>query len=419
MKMNEYITPNYVKYALANTPQVTFEVTDACNLRCKYCGYGELYDDYDARENQRLSDQKALLLLDYLHTLWQSPLNVSYQKNIFISFYGGEPLMNMPFIESVVGHCETVLKSDLRTFTFSMTTNAILLDRYMDFLVHHDFQLLISLDGNEWGDSYRVDKGGHPSFNRVVQNVERLREAYPDFFERRVNFNAVLHNRNSVESIYDFFKVKYGKTPSIGELNNMGIRPEKRVEFTHMFRNTEESLFDSEHYSEIERDLFMTSPTYKSTALFLRQYSDFTYRDYNELLFGKQSPEKQIPTVTCVPFSKKVFVTVNGKILPCERIGHQFALGYLTDDAVVLDFDAIAQRYNTWYSKLEKQCSACHLRRSCIQCIFNLPCIEEERVRCHGFMTAKDFEHYRDVQMSFLYRHPEAYAKIMKEVVFE
>jgi len=62
MKKNEYISPDYVKYALANTPQVTFEVTDACNLRFRYCGYGELYGDYDARENRRLSDQKALLL---------------------------------------------------------------------------------------------------------------------------------------------------------------------------------------------------------------------------------------------------------------------------------------------------------------------------------------------------------------------
>lgn len=32
---------------------------------------------------------------------------------------------------------------------FTMTTNGILLDRYLDFLVQHDFQLLISLDGNE------------------------------------------------------------------------------------------------------------------------------------------------------------------------------------------------------------------------------------------------------------------------------
>ena len=45
--MNKYITSDYVVSALANLPQLVFEVTDACNLRCKYCAYGEFYEDYD------------------------------------------------------------------------------------------------------------------------------------------------------------------------------------------------------------------------------------------------------------------------------------------------------------------------------------------------------------------------------------
>ena len=49
--MNKYITSDYVVSALANLPQLVFEVTDACNLRCKYCAYGEFYEDYDCREN--------------------------------------------------------------------------------------------------------------------------------------------------------------------------------------------------------------------------------------------------------------------------------------------------------------------------------------------------------------------------------
>ena len=28
--------------SLSNLKQLIFEVTDACNLRCKYCGYGDL-----------------------------------------------------------------------------------------------------------------------------------------------------------------------------------------------------------------------------------------------------------------------------------------------------------------------------------------------------------------------------------------
>ena len=32
----EYLTKEDVKFSLANTPQVTFEITDACNLQLLY-----------------------------------------------------------------------------------------------------------------------------------------------------------------------------------------------------------------------------------------------------------------------------------------------------------------------------------------------------------------------------------------------
>lgn len=38
------ITAESIRQNLINLPQIVFEVTDACNLRCKYCGYAGLYD---------------------------------------------------------------------------------------------------------------------------------------------------------------------------------------------------------------------------------------------------------------------------------------------------------------------------------------------------------------------------------------
>ena len=250
--MNKYITSDYVVSALANLPQLVFEVTDACNLRCKYCAYGEFYEDYDCRENKMLSTEKAIRLIDYLAEYWNSNLNTSADKNITISFYGGEPLLNFPFIEAVVKHIKNNVHCPHRRFSFSMTTNAILLHKYMDFLQENNFHLLVSLDGNKENDGYRMDKAGHSSFERVVTNVDMLRDKYPDYFLRYVNFNAVLHNRNSVESIYRFFKEKYNKIPRIGELNNVGIRKDKLEEFNRTYKNSQESLQQAEHYEEIE-----------------------------------------------------------------------------------------------------------------------------------------------------------------------
>ncbi len=412
-----YIEPKDIVYQLSNLQQLTFEVTDACNLKCKYCGYGEFYEDYDQRENINLPVEYAIRLIDYLTTFWNSNQNASANRNVYISFYGGEPLLNMPFIEKVVDYVENKIDCPTRNFTFSMTTNAMLLDRYMDFLVKHNFSLLISLDGNAENTAYRVDHNNKPVFERIINNVNKLKNKYPEYFEDRVNFNAVLHNKNSVEDIYRFFKEQYNKIASIGELNNMGIRPDKQELFNQTYRNSFESLHQSEHYQEIEKDMFMRSASYQSVCLFIHQYSGFVYRDYTDLLFEKNE-NKRTPTGTCLPFSKKMFVTVNGKILPCERIGHQFALGEVNNTEIKLDFDAIAEKYNAYYAKLDKQCSKCKNTIGCSQCIFNLDNLENKPV-CYGFMTESDFRNYEMSQLAFIAQNPEDYYRIMEDIIVE
>lgn len=418
MKNDKFITSDSVVSALANLPQLVFEVTDACNLRCKYCAYGEFYEDYDCRENKMLSTEKAIRLIDYLAKYWSSNLNVSADKKITISFYGGEPLLNFTFIEAIVKHIKNNIHCPHRRFSFSMTTNAMLLHRYMDFLQENCFHLLISLDGNKENDGYRMDKVGHSSFERVVANVDILQKKYPDYFLRYVNFNAVLHNKNSVESIYRFFKEKYDKIPRISELNNVGIRKDKLEEFNRTYKNSQESLRQAEHYEEIERDMFMNTGNYQSLTLYLHQYSGFVYRDYTDLLFDKREAEniRRIPTGTCLPFSKKMFVTVNNKILPCERIGHQFALGKIGETEIELNPEWIANKYNDYYARMEAQCSRCKNQKACIQCLFNLKDVESKPV-CFGYMTDKDFRNYVNRQMYFLERNPEMYKKIMEDVI--
>lgn len=413
--MIKYITSEHILSNLANLPQLVFEVTDACNLKCKYCAYGEFYGDFDKREDKMLPVSKAIRLIEFLNQYWNSERNTSAHSFMYISFYGGEPLMNFNFIKEVVEYVETRLYCPHRKFKFSMTTNAILLHRYMDYLVEHDFNLLISLDGNRRNDSYRVDHNGNSSFERVVRNVDLLHEKYPDFFDENVNFNSVFHNRSTVEEVYRFFKDKYNKVPTISELNNSGIRPEKVEEFNRTYRNSEESLHQSEHYEEIENDLFIGTSSYKSLALYLHQYSGNYYRDYTDLLFDKEHL-KYIPTGTCLPFAKKMFVTVNGKILPCERIGHQFGLGQVTETIVEIDPEGIARKYNEYYHKMENQCSHCKNRQSCIQCLFNLKDVDKTPV-CYGFMNDAMMRQFKQQQLQFMRNHPKVYREIMEKVI--
>jgi uncharacterized protein len=411
--MSGYLKKENIIFQLANLKQLTFEVTDTCNLKCKYCAYGEFYNDYDKREENYLSVNRAIKIINYLNEYWNSSKNISFKQNTYIGFYGGEPLLNMPFIRQIVDYIEN-LKTP-QSFTFAITTNAILLHKFMDFLADKKFNLLISLDGNEFNTSYRVDHANKPVFKKIMQNVALLREKYPDYFEQNVNFNAVLHNRNSVGEIYTFFKENFNKIPSIGELNESGIKPEKQDIFMHAYRNVMESLHQAENYKQIEKEMFIKSASYQTVSTYLMQYSGFVFDNYNELLFGTDNI-KRIPTGTCIPFAKKMFVTVNGKILPCERIGHQYAAGYVDDKEVSIDFEGIVNRYNAYYKKLENQCSRCYNQKACVQCVFYLKNLDEKPV-CEGFMNEQLFKQYEKQQLDFLSENPEDYFKIMKEVL--
>lgn len=79
---------------------------DVCNLCCKYCVYGEFYNDYDKCENSIISLFVFLKLIDYLVDLWGLEYNMLVKCNVYISFYGGEFLLNMLFIELVVMYIE-------------------------------------------------------------------------------------------------------------------------------------------------------------------------------------------------------------------------------------------------------------------------------------------------------------------------
>ena len=414
--MKEYISSKSVFHQLSNLNQLVFEVTDSCNLKCKYCGYGELYNNYDERNTKSLSTKSGLLVLDYLGEIWQNNPSISRKKNFYMSFYGGEPLLNMEFIKNIVNHVKA-LKIPHKKFQFSMTTNAVLLHKYMDFLVENNFSILISLDGDKDSHSYRVDHLGRNSFDKVFANVELLRQKHPSFFRTNVNFNSVLHNRNNVSDISKFISDNFNKRARVSEINASGISPEKKELFLRMYKNKLENISKEEDLGSLQNQLFLETPTVKNLVMYLRQYSGNFFNSYNDL-FIDEKKSLFVPTGTCSPFSKKMFVTVNGKILPCERIGHKYALGQVTDTEIDIDLDRIANMYNYWYNRFEKQCKKCSLQTACTKCIFTIDDIDTN-TKCDAFMNKERFLNYSNKQMEFLRENPNFYKRIIESVIIE
>lgn len=417
--MEDYLptTKEDIEQNLINLRQLIFEVTDSCNLRCKYCGYADLYEGYDKRENKKLPFDKAKLIIDYLfHNYWTRKKGINYRRAINIGFYGGEPLLNVPFIKKVINYLEGLPNVGI-TFKYSMTTNAMLLNEHMDYLIDKNFFILISLDGDERGQSYRVDSKEHNSFHRVIENVRLLKEIYPHFFEKKVMFNSVLHDCNSVEITYQFIKKEFGKIPRFSTLNTTDVRKDKKVEFNRMYKDFANDLKRSSQCGVIENDMFIDAPRTAMLLDYLRGYSNNFYQSYVSLLINKEILKLPL-TATCTPFMRKMFVTVNGKILQCEKINHDFAVGQITDNAVNLDLEKAACQHNVYTSTYIEDCKTCAIRKNCKRCIYMFGNPLKDK-KCFIYTNEKELTQDIDSSLRFLEEKPYLYEKILSEVIIK
>lgn len=415
--MNTYrlVKKEDIEYNLLELRHVVFEVTDVCNLRCKYSAYADLYEGYDKRENLYLPFRRAQLLIDYLyHNYWIKKIGKGYKRTISIGFYGGEPLLNVPFIKQVINYIEQLPYIGI-AFQYGMTTNAMLLDRYMDYLVKKNFSLLISLDGDETGQSYRVDATENNSFKRVYHNICLFRDTHPSYFKEKVNFNSVLHNRNSIETTYSFIKDNFNKIPRMASLSQTGVRKNKKDEFNRIYRNAADDLKKSSKCGEIEKELFVNAPRTAQLMGYVRNSSGNHYQSYVSLLFDKNQIIT-FQTATCTPFLRKLFVTVNGKILQCEKISHDFALGQITDNEVILDLEQAAAKHNKNTSVYLKECKTCAVRNNCRRCVY----IGEDQQlgkKCYAYMTENDLLIEKKKSFHYLEEHPELYDDLLNKAI--
>ena len=389
------ITAQDIVHNIITTSQIIFEVTDKCNFQCKYCGYGELYSNYDQRNTKHVNLKDAISLINYYFELCRKH---NYKiNNLSIGFYGGEPLVNFEFIKEMIRWLEEKYPVN---YSYNTTTNGVLLDRYIDYLVDKNFNLSISLDGDEYSNSYRVDCNGLPTFQQVIKNVNYIREKYPSYYNDNVSFTAVLHNRNAIHDILSFFERTFSKIPRLGRLNDGGIHGDKIDLFREMYTNTSSFNYANSTSAEIMNMPFLLP----NHLLFLQNNLFSIYKDYLVLLSNYQDHEIY-PTATCSPLKRKIYLTVNGKIIPCEKIGHNYSLGYVSNGITHIDFDEVAQKYNEMYKKIyDDLCSSCNLLTNCLTCVL------QSELKCR--IKKGDEEEFFQSELDIFELQPDLYNEL-------
>jgi len=142
----------------------------ACNLACAYCFFLDkelLYPD----SRFRMSDE-------ILETYIQQLIEAHRTPQVTVSWQGGEPtLMGVDFYQRAIEFQKKHARPGM-TFENTLQTNGTLLDdEWCSFFKENDFLIGISIDGpRHLHDSYRLDKGGGPTFDRVMRGLRLLQK---------------------------------------------------------------------------------------------------------------------------------------------------------------------------------------------------------------------------------------------------
>lgn len=364
---DSYITGNTIQGVLVKLSQIIFETTTLCNLRCEYCCYSEGYDTFDSRRGMlgNLKFETAKSIIDYLAILFQKePLSNAPKEPFAISFYGGEPLMNFAVVRQIVEYAERIEFRN-RSLFFTMTTNAMLLSKYADFLSRHKFKMLISLDGNKENDSYRITPNGNPSFDIVMKNLKCVENLYSEWFAT-FRYNAVFTNKSDVREIVDWFKMQFNTTPNFSPLHVPTEDAKDGNRILSMLKT-----FEIPEDIELVPSLITQNPLFNRILVFTTRLLNNSVSKESELLVDESIENSTLPTGTCIPFSKRLFVSYNGKIHPCEKVNRDSPLGYIDNSGCVhIDCNEVANGFMKRIAEVSSLCKKCYMQFCCTKCSF-------------------------------------------------
>ena len=371
------INAEMVKSSVENTEQIAIELIQDCNLNCTYCIYGELYNN--PFQYHRINVEYLKKIITHLVDVWNKQ-NCIKPKDIRINYYGGEPLIMFDSIVAITNYIKSLATDNVK-FNFGLTTNGTLLNKEkIDFFAQNNFDIAISLDGDKQSNVYRKYKNGFPVYQKVYDNLESIRRTNPDYFKSKIHFISVVHDKNSNFDIRGFFMKEFGIDKIyLGTLNRIGVNQNKTALFDAIYR-----------YNNYDDDIIVNGNTYR-----LYKELDKLSKNYPFPKEVKKVNRLRLYTGTCLPLSKKLFITAEYILMPCEKIDFDVNFGRIYNGGKIeIDYQAIAEQHNKNINNVIRQCKKCYYSELCSFCIYTMKTNSEGLYYCDKFMNRETYQQY-------------------------
>lgn len=406
-----------------NRDGLILNVTESCNFRCLYCPYTIESSIERNHSNKMMSWDVAKHSIDDFF---------KHSENSFkedtpgpaISFYGGEPLLNISLIKKCVKYIYKNFES--KKVMFSITTNGSLLNGDIaDFLASHNFSITVSLDGpKNIHDQNRLTVNSSKTWELVTRNIKDFLDNNYDN-SKMLNINAVLpSNADALE--FEKYLTECELLRNVGAVKiiivrpqEMGAKPDSTKENLPQNLGNLESNFlnnlksgkmnvNTREY-QIQRSLFELF----YLQIHKRSYGFAKHRHFSDIYPLKLS--------TCIPGVRRTFVTCDGDYYPCERIPacEELKIG---DAYNGMNNEKSYALYQRFFDCNKNQCKYCWCIRMChIGCFQNVreqyavtTKAKQDACEGHRSITSKLLANYCDV----LEKNPNAFDYMKKiEVV--
>jgi uncharacterized protein len=337
-------------------------VTESCNLRCAYCLHGAGLAWVRPHGSGHMSIETAVAAVAYF--LDRSDPD----RAPVISFYGGEALLNRALVTAAIAAARSHARgAEVR---FAIDSNGLLLDaEVINLIAREKIHLQLSIDGPaDVHDRHRLDVAGRPTFGRIAANIGALLDVDRSA-AARITYVVTLAPPVDLFAVAEVFAafppyLAHGITNqplvTVNFANLKGQHWPGGQEAVHGLPPVPEQVNRA-------RELYLAalaqgrrnelSPVLR--ALFEPDLIRFHHRSRAPL------GETYAPGGNCRPGRRKLHVTVDGRLQPCERTGNTLALGKV---ATGIQPDLVARLHDDFHAALRMRCGQCWAVRQCGVC---------------------------------------------------
>lgn len=306
-----------------------------CNLRCRYC-YADEGTYHRPRSLMDISTAKRAV--DFL-------IRKSHRaKEVGISFFGGEPLLNYDCITQLVPYAIDRFECNGQRCSFSITTNGTLLtvDK-VAFFEKYNFGYIVSLDGPQnINDQNRIFPDGTGSYDSVMRRLSQLADAYSGF-SHKVTIRATFTGKD------------HDLVSSLSHLRTVGF---SKISLESCSPVPKHLAIDKENLSDVLTDYDAAAKWYLEQ---LQSGDRFAFYHMHQLFFQVAEGTKRISQ--CGAGRGYLAVAPDGVLYPCHRLvgDETYAMGSVftgADSKIQSLFGSVSVPY-------KQQCRSCWARYIC------------------------------------------------------